>query len=85
MVMAFSLIRVSHVHIWTGENVRTIFDILNLTKLKDIEAYVVQIDFKKAFDSIEWPFLIKTLEKFNFGEKFVKWIRIIYTDIYIPV
>ena len=70
---------------YIGENVRAIFDILNLTKLKDIEAYIVQIDFEKAFHSIEWPFLIKTLEKFNFGEKFVKWIRIIYTDIYTCV
>ena len=70
---------------YIGENIRTVFDILNLTKLKDIEAYIVQIDFEKAFDSIEWPFLIKTLEKFNFGEHFIKWIKIIYTDIYTCV
>ena len=51
----------------------------------DIEAYIAQIDFEKAFDSIEWPFLLKTLKSFNFGENFIKWIEILYKDIYACV
>ena len=70
---------------YIGENIRTIFDLLNFTKINNIEAYIAQIDFKKAFDSIEWPFMLKTLEKFNFGEHFIKWIKILYTDIYACV
>ena len=48
---------------------------------EELDAYIAQIDFEKAFDSIEWPFLLKTLKEFNFGENFIKWIKILYTDI----
>ena len=29
---------------------------------------------------MEWNFLFKTLEKFNFGENFMRWVKILYTD-----
>ena len=64
-----------------GQNVRTIFDLMELTNTETIEAYIAQIDFEKAFDSIEWPFLFKTLKSFGFGENFINWIRVFYNDI----
>ena len=64
-----------------GQNIRTLFDILQYAKLENIEAYLTQIDFEKAFDSIEWDFLIKTLKAFDLGDYFINWINIIYTDI----
>ena len=38
------------------------------------------IDFRKAFDKIEWSFILKALKYFDFGPDFIKWIEIIYTD-----
>ena len=38
------------------------------------------LDFKKAFDSIEWSFLFKALETFGFGDMLVKWIKTFYTN-----
>ena len=70
---------------YIGENVRTIFDIINYADQNNQKAYIGQIDFEKAFDSIEWPFLFKTLEKFNFGDIFIQWIKILYNDIYTCV
>ena len=70
---------------YIGENIRIIFDLLTHCEEEKIEAYIAQIDFEKAFDSIEWPFLFKTLEMFNFGDNFIKWIRILYTDIHACV
>ena len=43
--------------------------------------FITLIDFEKAFDSIEWPFLFKCLKNFNFGDNFISWIRILYTNI----
>lgn len=37
------------------------------------------IDFEKAFDSIEWKFLIKALESFNFGPSICEWFKCLYT------
>ena len=47
--------------------VRTIGDIMDYTKLYNLPGLMVTIDFEKAFDSLSWNFLFKTLEKFNFG------------------
>ena len=35
-------------------------------------------DFKKAYDSLEWDFIWKCLEKYNFGPNFIKWIQLLY-------
>ena len=48
---------------YIGENIRKIFDILNYTEEDDIDAIIALIDFEKAFDSMKWPFLFKTLIK----------------------
>ena len=37
------------------------------------------LDFKKAFDSLEWSFLHKVIEKFNFGQNFQQWVKLLYT------
>ena len=61
--------------------VRTIGDIMDYTKLYNLAGLMVTIHFEKAFESLSWNFLFKTLEKFNFGESFIKWIRLFYTNI----
>ena len=61
--------------------VRTIGDIMDYTKLYNLPGLMVTIDFEKAFDSLSWNFLFKTLEKLNFGESFVRWIRLFYNNI----
>ena len=61
--------------------VRTIGDIMDYTKLRNIPGLIVTIDFEKAFDSLSWSFLFKILEKFNFGQSFINWVRIFYTNI----
>ena len=42
---------------------------------------MVATDFEKAFDSLSWNFLFKSLETCNFGEFFIKWIHLLYTNI----
>ncbi len=39
------------------------------------------VDFEKAFDSIEWSLMYDALNKFNFGNEFIKWVKLLYTNI----
>ena len=64
-----------------GQNVRTIKDLMHYTKISNSTGYLLLVDFEKAFDSIEWTFMLKCLEHYNFGKNFRKWIEILYTDI----
>ena len=64
-----------------GENVRTILDVIEYTATKFNPGLVIFLDFEKAFDSISWSFLQKTLKHFNFGSKFQEWIKIFYNNI----
>ena len=52
---------------YIGENIRLISDVLDLTKDQNIPGILVALDFRKAFDSLEWPFIMRTLDAFNFS------------------
>ena len=68
-----------------GENTRLIADILEYATAQKIESILLLIDFEKAFDTISWNFLYKTLEFYNFGENFISWIKLLYTNIFSKV
>ena len=63
------------------ENIRLISDILNFTADQDIEGIALFIDFEKAFDSLEWKYLFKALDTFQFGSDFKTWVKTLYTNI----
>ena len=58
-----------------GETARSILDIIDHTEHSELPGMMIFIDFEKAFDSIEWCFLYKCLEVFNFGPEFIKWVK----------
>ena len=60
---------------------RTIDDVVDYTKRNCLPGILVAIDFERAFDTLEFNFLIRTLYKFNFGPSFIHWIRILYKDV----
>ena len=43
--------------------------------------FFIAIDFEKAFDTLNFNFLIRTLHKFNFGLSFIHWIRVLYNNV----
>ena len=61
-------------------NVRKILNILYATYGKNDRAAMLSLDAHKAFDMIEWPYLIATLRRFGFGETFIEWVKILYSD-----
>ncbi|XP_010513198.1 PREDICTED: uncharacterized protein LOC104789158 [Camelina sativa] len=36
----------------------------------------IKIDISKAFDSVQWPFLLSTLSAMNLPKRFIKWIEL---------
>ena len=48
-----------------GENIRLIDGIINHTESNKIPGLLLFLDFEKAFDTVEWPFIWKTLDSFN--------------------
>ena len=66
---------------YMGQNIRLVNDILEQTKLQGIPGILLQLDFQKAFDTIEWKFIQNTIAFFNFGESIQCWISIFYSNI----
>ena len=66
---------------YIGQNIRLIIDIMEHTKSKNMPGILVSLDFQKAFDSLEWSFMMNTLDIFNFGTSIKRWITTFYTII----
>lgn len=63
-------------------NLLLIRDIIDFSTIKNGPCALVSIDPEKAFDRVNWKFLLKVLQKLNFGDNFCKWVSILYRDIY---
>ena len=59
-----------------GENTRMIYDSIDYCETFQQEGILIILDFSKAFDTIEWPFIEYCLKLFNFGEKFINYVKL---------
>ena len=64
-----------------GDNIRLIDGLINHTAAHNIPGLLMFIDFEKAFDTVEWSFIWKTLDYFNFGSALISWIQLYYRNI----
>ena len=53
-----------------------IYDTIDYCKTFQEEGILIILDFFKAFDRIEWPFIEYILNLFNFGENFINYIKL---------
>ena len=66
---------------YIGLNIRQIQDIIDYADTFKVDGAILFLDFSKAFDSLEWNFMIETLKKFGFKNNFLSWVKIMYKDI----
>ncbi|KAJ9549873.1 hypothetical protein OSB04_022416 [Centaurea solstitialis] len=50
-------------------------EISNYAKRKGLKLMLFKVDFEKAFDSVNWDFLISIMEQMGFGCKWCDWIK----------
>ena len=55
-------------------------DIIRYTNHKRYKGFLLTVDQEKAFDRVDRDLLFKILKKMNFGEKFLKRLKILYDD-----
>ena len=61
-------------------NMRRLLDLISMSQRNNTKAMVVSLDAEKAFDRVNWSFLLATLNKFGFGESFIHWVSALYNS-----
>ena len=46
-------------------------------KTSELPGYLITMDIEKVFDSVDHTFLVAVSKKFEFGDDFIRWVRII--------
>ncbi|CAC5416070.1 unnamed protein product [Mytilus coruscus] len=64
-----------------SNSIANVRDIITLVENDDMEGYIVKADQEKAFDRLSQEYMLSVLEKFGFGESFIKWITIFYNEM----
>ena len=67
-----------------GRNIQNhnhlIRDLITLAHDRQDSNLILSIDQEKAFDRVSHDWMIRVIEKCNFGPNFTKWIRILYSN-----
>ena len=62
---------------YINESGRLIYDVLQTASILNKKGFLLTVDIKKAFNSVNHSFLLAVLQKYGFGEWFLKWIQIL--------
>ena len=65
---------------YMAENIIKIMQVMEYCESQSHDALLVSFDFEKAFNTVEWQALYSSLEKFNFGPRFIHMVKIIFTN-----
>uniref|UniRef100_A0A3B5RAA6 Reverse transcriptase domain-containing protein n=1 Tax=Xiphophorus maculatus TaxID=8083 RepID=A0A3B5RAA6_XIPMA len=66
-------------------NIRQLFNVIYSPPSVSTQEVVISLDAEKAFDRVEWPYLFYSIKKFGFGENFLSWIKLLYSDPYASI
>ena len=61
---------------YIGDKIRILYDILYYTQSQYIRGVFLRVDFEKAFDSISWSFIHKTISFFGLWGHIIRWIAV---------
>ena len=65
---------------YIGENIRTIWDIMEYLDGERVQGLLVALDIEKAFDKVDRNFMFKVLDRFGCHAEWVEWVKVLYTN-----
>ena len=68
-----------------GENTRLLLDTMTYCEQNDMGGLLVVVDYAKAFDTIEWPFVEFCLQLFNYGEFIMKSVKMLQKNSFSKI
>lgn len=66
---------------YIGENVALLRDVVHYVNDNNLPAAILALDQEKAFDRVDWNFLLSTLNHMGFGPSFISWVKLLYSNI----
>ena len=64
-----------------SESILIANEIEHSMKCGKIKGIILKLDFEKAFDSVDWNFLLDTLNALGFGHKWISWIKMLISSV----
>ena len=56
-----------------------LLNILYTNHGKVSKAAIISLDAQKAFDQMEWSFMLEAVTRFGFGDLFIVWVKMLYS------
>ena len=66
---------------YIGENVAFLRDVVDLDIEYNLPVALLSLDQERAFDRVDWLFLFAILTRMGFGDNFIRWLKLLYTDV----
>ena len=63
---------------YLGNNLLDLYSVASEAITQDDDFLLFSLDIEKAFDSVRWDFLYKTLSGFGFPPNFIHWIQVLH-------
>jgi hypothetical protein len=57
------------------EGVIILHEIVHELRVKKMKGIVLKLDFQKAYDKVQWDFMMDVMRKKNFPEKWLTWMK----------
>jgi hypothetical protein len=57
------------------DGVLVVNEVVDLAKRAKVKCMIFKVDFEKAYDSVNWNFLIYMMKRFGFAAKWIDWVR----------
>ena len=63
-----------------GDNAHLLFNVIDYVDAHDLSGKIMSLDIYKAFDSLEWDFLFKSLHCYGFDKFLIDKMKICYSS-----